>query len=63
MPDDCSIARVERGRSHGPRLEVDPQLRDSAVRGWLGGVRRPSQRLQMFRCSYEDLVDAARAGD
>lgn len=59
--DDCSITRVERGRSHHPRLEVEPRLRDSGIRGWLGGVGRPAER--MFRCSYEDLVEASRAGE
>jgi len=60
--DHQSVARVERGRSHHPRLEANPRLRDSGVRGWLGGVRgEPSQRI--FRCSYEDLLDASRAGE
>jgi len=59
--DHHSIIRVERGRSHHPQLEVNPRLRDRGIRGWLSGVRgEPSQR--MFRCSYEDLVDASRVG-
>jgi len=57
--DHHSVTRVQRGHSHHPRLEANPRLRDSGVRGWLSGVRgEPSQR--MFRCSYEDLVDASR---
>lgn len=60
--DNCSITRVERGCAHHPRLEVEPRLRDSGIRGWLGGVvAGPAQR--MFRDSYEDLVDVSRAGE
>ncbi|KAG9765685.1 hypothetical protein KCU73_g303, partial [Aureobasidium melanogenum] len=60
--DHHSVTRVERGRSHHPQLEVNPRLRDRGIRGWLGSVRgEPSQSQRMFRCSYEDLVDASRA--